>query len=108
MYVMLCNAPPDRAEPIARALVEEGLVACVNIVGPVRSLFVWGGKLCDEAESTLILKVPGANEGAVRARIKALHPYQTVEIVALAVDASASDPDYLAWVGTFARPVEPT
>ena len=54
--VLLCTAPPDQAESVARALLERHLVACVNIVPGARSLYWWQGKLEDERESLLILK----------------------------------------------------
>ena len=57
MYVVLCNCPPDRAEGIARSVVEERLAACVNLVGPVTSIYEWEGKVETAQEITLILKV---------------------------------------------------
>ena len=47
------NPPGDLPAKIARALVEEGLAACVNIVGPIRSVYFWDGAVQDEAEQWL-------------------------------------------------------
>ena len=103
MYVVLCNCPPGESRTIGLALVREGLAACVNVVPGVTSYFLWNGKLEEEAEHTLIVKVAEANLEKLRERIHELHSYETVEILALPVDVARSDPDYVAWVRATAR-----
>lgn len=103
MVVVLCNASPAQGPELARALVAEGLAACVNVLPGVRSFYVWNGAMCDDAEVTLLLKVPEANVPALADRIRALHAYDTPEILVLPVDAERSDPRYVAWVTGFAR-----
>ncbi len=98
MRVVLCNCPPERSNELARRLVEEGLAACVNVIPGVESFYVWEGKLEHDAEHTLLIKTADARLAALGERIRALHPYTTVEILALEVDREHSDPDYLAWV----------
>ena len=97
MKLVLTNVPPDRAEAIARALVEEGLVACANLL-PVRSVYRWKGAVCDEPECTLLLKAPSHAIGPLRERLLALHPYELPEFVVIDVDAASSLPAYVAWV----------
>jgi periplasmic divalent cation tolerance protein len=101
--VVLCNCPPDAAEGIARALVSEGLAACVNVIPGVRSLYLWDGTLQEDAESTLLIKVAAERVGELAARARELHPYELPEIVALDVDVASSDPRYVAWVRSTAR-----
>lgn len=103
MFVVLCNCPPGEARTIARTLIEERLAACVNVIPAVTSYFLWNGKLEEEAESTLILKVPAPNLDRLRERIHELHSYETVEILVLPVDAERSDADYVQWVRSFGR-----
>lgn len=103
MVLVLCNTPPDRAHAIACAVVDAGLAACVNIVPAVQSVFMWEGKRCEEAESTLLIKAPDANVDALRAKLREVHPYKVPEILVVPVDAARSDPDYVRWVETFAR-----
>jgi periplasmic divalent cation tolerance protein len=98
MVVVLCNCPPDKAADIARTLVTEGLCACVNAIPGVQSTFVWEGKLCEEGETTLLIKTADTAVDALSARIRAIHPYTTPEILVLPVDAERSDPAYVAWV----------
>lgn len=98
MNVVLCNCSPDEAPALARALVEEGVAACVNLFPGVRSFYVWEGEVCDDAEVTLLIKTSRASVGRLSDRIRALHSYDTPEIVVLDVDTQASDPRYVAWV----------
>lgn len=98
MRVVLCNCPPSEAESLARALVQERLAACVNILPGVRSLYVWEGELCDDTEHTLLIKTSLQHVPALADRIRALHSYDTVEIVVLDVDVDLSDPRYVDWV----------
>jgi periplasmic divalent cation tolerance protein len=95
--VVLVTAPtPERAAELARALVEERLAACGNVVPGVRSIYRWEGKVQDEAEALLVLKTTRARFDALRDRILALHPYEVPEVLALRVEAGSER--YLAWV----------
>lgn len=98
MRVVLCNVPPDEAGRIARSVVEEGLAACVNLLPGVRSVYRWEGRVEEAEETTLLIKTTAERAPALRARLCALHPYDTPEILALPVDEASSDPRYLDWV----------
>jgi periplasmic divalent cation tolerance protein len=87
---------PDRAAEVARTLVSERLAACVNLVGPVRSIYRWEGTLRDDSETLAIIKTTSERFEAMRSRLVELHPYQVPEVVALPVDAGHAP--YLAWV----------
>ena len=95
--VVLCTVPSETvAEQIARAVLEEQLVACVNILPGVRSLYRWEGRIEDAQEFLLIMKTARASYPALEARVRALHPYEVCEVVAL--DAAAVSAPYLDWV----------
>ena len=93
---MICSTvPTDRSAALAERLLEEHLVACVNIT-PVRSLYRWKGECCDDEEHLLIMKTRRELIGAVIPAIKAEHPYEVPEIIVLPVIAGYAP--YLAWV----------
>jgi len=94
--VLLCTAPPGEAEAVARALLETRLVACVNIVPGVRSLYRWEGRIADDAEALLVMKTTESHVAAVIEAVHNVHPYDVPEVLALAVDAGS--PPYLDWV----------
>ena len=95
--VVLVTAPtPERAAEIARALVEERLAACGNVVSGVRSIYRWEGSVQDDAEALLLLKTTRPRFEALKERILALHPYQVPEVIALPVQAGSAP--YLAWI----------
>jgi len=100
--VAFATAPDwDTAARIARALVEERLAACANVVPGVRSIYRWQGRVEDEAEVLLVLKTRADRVDALGARLRALHPYALPELVALpAVGGLAG---YLDWVREEAR-----
>lgn len=97
MKIALTNVPPDRADAISRALVEEHLVACVSAY-PVRSTYRWKDKLEIESEITLMIKVATEGVERLRRRLRELHPYELPEFVVIDVDAARSLPEYVAWV----------
>ena len=102
--VVLVTAPgAARARALARALVEERLAACGNVVPGLASIYRWKGKLHDDAEALLILKTTRARFAALRERILALHPYQVPEVLALPVEAGGGR--YLAWLRAETAPV---
>lgn len=95
--VVLCTVPSeDVGEKIARQLLEEQLVACVNILPGVRSLYRWQGKLEDERELLLVMKTASDRVEALIPRVRELHPYEVCEVIALEV--SAGSQAYLDWV----------
>ena len=97
VQVAFISAPdPACAAAIARALVEERLAACVNVVPGVRSIYRWEGAVQDEAETLLIVKTRAERAQALEARVRALHPYQLPEV--LRVEVAGGSPPYLAWV----------
>jgi periplasmic divalent cation tolerance protein len=97
VHVVLVTAPDaEVGARIGRALVEEGLAACANLVPGVRSIYRWEGAVRDDPEVLLVLKTRAALTGALAARVRALHPYELPEVVALAV-TGGSEP-YLDWV----------
>jgi len=95
--VCLVTTPPDRARPIAAALVERELVACVNIVAGVQSVYRWQGAVEYDEESLLVIKTTGDAVAALNEALAELHPYETFELVAL--DVAGGSPDYLDWIG---------
>lgn len=100
--VVWCTVP-DAAlgTTIADAVVGEGLAACVNRVPGVVSTYRWQGELCRDEEQLLLIKTRAGSFDALRARIRALHPYDTPEIIALPV--AAGDDDYLNWIASSLR-----
>ena len=84
------------AQAVARTLVEEQLAACVNLVGPIQSIYRWQGEIQDDRETLAIAKTTDDKLEALRARLVQLHPYELPEVVALPVTGGHAP--YLAWV----------
>jgi periplasmic divalent cation tolerance protein len=93
--VIYCTAPPLEAEKIAKAIVGEKLVACVNIV-PVRSVYSWKGEVCDEGEHLLIIKTRSSLIDRLTERIRELHSYEVPEIIAIPIVAGHAP--YMEWI----------
>lgn len=102
LVVLVTTPTPDRAAEIARALVEERLAACGNVVPGLRSIYRWEGRVQDDAEALLVLKTTRARFEALRARVLALHPYEVPEVIALPVEAGSAP--YLAWLAAETSP----
>jgi periplasmic divalent cation tolerance protein len=98
LRVVLVTAPaPEVAEAIARALVEERLAACVNVVPGVRSIYRWEGRVESAGEWMLMVKTRADRAEALAARVRELHPYELPEVLELPVVGGATA--YLDWVG---------
>ena len=94
--IVLTTLPSrDAALTLARTLVDERLAACVQILDGLLSIYRWEGRIDESAECQVIVKTTPAARPALIERLRALHPYDVPEIVAL--DASASDA-YAAWL----------
>jgi periplasmic divalent cation tolerance protein len=95
--IVLTTCPdPAVAERIAQVLVEEGLAACVNMLGPMQSVYRWRGQVETANEQLLVIKSTRARFPEIRDRVRSLHPYELPEIIAVPVADGL--PEYLAWL----------
>ena len=95
--VVLMTAPDaEVARALARALVEEHLAACVNLLPGASSLYRWEGRVTEDAEVLLIVKTVAESLEALAERVAELHPYDLPELVALAPEAV--ERGYLSWL----------
>jgi periplasmic divalent cation tolerance protein len=97
--LVLTNLPdPDSAESLARALVESRAAACVNVLSGCRSTYRWQGVVETATEIPLLIKTTRAAYPRVEALVRAQHPYDLPELIALPI--SHGLPDYLDWLAT--------
>lgn len=95
---------PDResALALAQALVDAHVAACVNVLGGCTSIYRWQGAIETAAEVPVLIKTRAALYAAVEQAIRARHPYDVPEIVA--VPLSHGLPAYLEWVAAETLP----
>ncbi|MBF0506266.1 MAG: divalent-cation tolerance protein CutA [Nitrospirae bacterium] len=96
LVVYITASNEEEGAKIARTLVEERLAGCVNIAGPIRSIYRWQGKIEDETEVLLIVKTRKELFAPLKTRVKELHSYAVPEVIALPV--SDGSEDYLKWL----------
>jgi periplasmic divalent cation tolerance protein len=102
-YVQVTTTAGSReeAERIAAALLEQRAAACVQVFGPITSRYWWKGKLETAEEWVCIAKTSADSYSRVEAAIRAVHSYETPEILATAVSSGFAP--YLAWVSQETR-----
>jgi len=86
----------EEAEKISRKLLKEKLVACVNIIGPIESLFWWQNKIDEAEEFIILIKTDKSLFQQVAETTKKIHPYQIPEIIGLPIVEGSKD--YLRWM----------
>jgi periplasmic divalent cation tolerance protein len=94
VYAIFANA--DEAERIGRAVIEEGLAACINILGPCRSIYRWHGAIESAEEVPAILKTTRDRADALITRIAGLHSYDVPCVAAWPIDKLLQS--YAEWV----------
>jgi periplasmic divalent cation tolerance protein len=89
---------PDRAaaEKLADALIQKRLAACVNILAPCLSVFRWKNDIQRDEEHPMLIKTTAERYPALEAAIRAGHPYELPEIIAVPIERGL--PSYLDWV----------
>jgi periplasmic divalent cation tolerance protein len=89
---------PDRAlaDRIASTVVDAGLAACAQVIGPLTSTYHWQGHLETAEEWYCFLKTTEEKLPALQARLRELHPYEVPEIIAVPI--AGGDPAYLRWI----------
>jgi len=96
VVVLVTAGSREEAGRIGTALVTERLAACVNLIGPIHSIYRWQGSIEEAEEWQLVVKARAADLSALEARVKALHSYEVPEILALPVYGGSAA--YLAWL----------
>ena len=91
----------EEARKIGRALVEQRLAACANVLPGVTSIYWWQGKVEEGPEASLILKTTADKVEALTARVRELHSYAMPCVVALPI--SGGNPDFFTWIETETR-----
>ena len=103
VLLVLTNLPDaDSAHALAAHLVETRLAACVNVLAPAKSVYRWDGAIETATEVPLLIKTTAGRYDALEAAIRAQHPYELPEIVAVPVTHGL--PGYLDWVRTETTP----
>ncbi len=95
--VLSITGSQEEARRIAQALVERRLAACVNIVGPIHSVYRWKGAVESAPEHLLVIKTTAAAFPRVRDSIRELHSYEVPECVMLSIEAGSEE--YMKWIG---------
>ncbi|TFG66132.1 MAG: divalent-cation tolerance protein CutA [Nitrospirales bacterium] len=106
IVVLVTTGSEAEARRIARALVEQELVACVNVLPSVRSIFRWEGQVVEEQEFLLVAKTVSQAFERVATAVKSMHSYSLPEVIALPIQQGL--PEYLRWVRDVTKPTGQT
>jgi len=102
-YLVITNLPDrDSATRLAHDLIGRRLAACINILSPCRSVYRWQGKTEDAEEVPMLIKTTKHRYAELEAAIRAGHPYELPEIIAIPLAGGL--PAYLEWVDSETRP----
>lgn len=95
---------PDRAsaQKLAEALIGQRLAACVNILSPCASVYRWKGVVQHDEEHPMLIKTRAERYLELEAAIRAAHPYELPEIIAVPIERGLAA--YLAWVDSETSP----
>ena len=102
--LMVLTNLPDRAaaEALAARLIERRVAACVNVLSPCRSVFRWEGRVQHDEEHPLLIKTTSERYPELEQTIRAGHPYELPEIVAVPIERGL--PEYLRWLAEETNP----
>ena len=104
IVVLVTCGSAKEARKIARAVVEQRLAACANILeSPVHSVYRWKGRVESAKEFLLIIKTTQSRFAKLQAEIKRLHTHDVPEIIALPIARGSAA--YLAWISDSVKPI---
>lgn len=89
-------ASAEEAEAIGTALVAENLAACINILGPITSIYRWQGEIEKGSETAFIAKTMTSRVTKLTERVKELHSYDCPCVISLNIDDG--NPDFVKWI----------
>ncbi|HUG40061.1 MAG TPA: divalent-cation tolerance protein CutA [Longimicrobiales bacterium] len=94
--VLVTASDAGVAEGLVRRLVEEGLVACGNIIPGITSVYRWRGEVERTTEALVVFKTTAAGAARLVDRVPELHPYDVPEVLVLPVEAGYGP--YMEWI----------
>jgi periplasmic divalent cation tolerance protein len=107
IVVLVTCGSAKEARKIARAVVEQRIAACANILAsPVQSVYRWKGRVESATEFLLIIKTTQARFAKLKAEVKRLHSYDIPEIIAVSIARGAAN--YLTWISDSVKPTAKT
>ena len=97
-YIIALSTFPskEKAEEAAKAIVEEDLAACVNLIDRIGSIYKWKGKIVSETEILLIIKTLSSKQQQLKKFIKSNHTYGNPELIFLPITDGLEN--YLNWI----------
>jgi len=98
IIVLITSPSAQVGEQIAQAILKEKLAACVNIIPAIHSIYAWKGKMQNDEEALLVVKSRAELFEQLVPAVKAVHPYEVPEIIALPLILGSQD--YLDWITT--------
>lgn len=99
--VLSTTSSREEADKIARALVETHLAACVQILGPMKSIYRWKGAVEEAEEFLLIMKTTATSLARLRSELQKLHSYEIPECVEIPIESGL--PAYMHWIDESVR-----
>jgi periplasmic divalent cation tolerance protein len=96
LLIVMTTITAQRADELARALVDERLAACVNVHGPMHSTYRWQGRIEREVEHQVFIKTTATRLSELEVRLRQLHPYELPEFIVLKPETASAA--YAAWV----------
>ena len=106
VQVLTTTDSEERAVRLGAVITEARLAACVQVVGPIRSLYRWDGKVQDDREWQLHIKTTGALVPELKKAIRENHGYEVPEIIVTPI--IDGDEDYLTWIDEQTRKPAPS
>lgn len=98
-------ATTEEAARIGGDLVDARLAACVNILAPLTSIYVWQGQRETGTETPMLIKTVASRAESVIARVRELHSYDNPALLVLPVDGGSAN--FLAWIAAQTAPAPP-
>lgn len=96
MILVFCTVPKNKSEEIAKILLEEKLISCVNIISTVKSMYWWNDQIQTDLEELLIIKTKKELFNELVDRIKEIHPYDIPEVISFNIDQGNNE--YIDWI----------
>ena len=103
IVVLMTAANGEEAARLADLLIGAHLAACVQILPEIESVYRWQGKIERQAETLLLAKTTRSRFEELERQVRALHSYETPEIVALPIVAGSAP--YLEWLSKSVNPL---